>query len=248
VNSDEAPLQIDRLGIPLGWRKGSGDWAGAQAAIDRQESIQVIQEAGSTLWQADLPERHSFRFDALEPGNGFADAPQARVWISPIQRRFAPVSDFPKVQWHPAVLWIGVGCGRGIARSTIELAVQEVCRSSHLAEAAIAGLATIDTKATEAGLLDLCRDRRWALRLFTAEALRTVAVPTPSSAVDRQVGTPSVAEAAALLASGTIGGAEDIDLHASTLRVFKTILRFPDLPGAVAIAIAQADREFVELL
>ena len=139
---------------------------------------------------------------------------------------------------HP-VLWIGIGCQRGTARSTIELAVQEVCRTHDLAEAAIAGLATIETKATEARLLELCRDRGWVLRLFSAEALRTVAVPTPSSAVDRQVGTPSVAEAAALLASLEMGGAEN-----TALCVPKKILRFPDRPGTVTIAIAQADRKF----
>ena len=137
---------------------------------------------------------------------------------------------------HP-VLWIGIGCQRGTARSTIELAVQQVCRAYDLAEATIAGLATIETKATEAGLLELCLDRGWALRLFSAAALRTVLVPTPSSAVDRQVGTPSVAEAAALLASLEMGGVENIDLC-----VPKKILRFPDPLGTVTIAIAQVDR------
>jgi cobalt-precorrin 5A hydrolase / precorrin-3B C17-methyltransferase len=146
------------------------------------------------------------------------------------------------------VLWVGLGYQRGTTRSSIALAVQEVCRTHHLAEAAIAGLATIDTKATDSGLLDLCRDRRWKLRLFTAEALRTVAVPTPSMTIDRRVGTPSVAEAAALLASLGLAIADLRRSGAPTLLVPKTILRFPDLPGAVAIAIAQADRELVELL
>jgi cobalt-precorrin 5A hydrolase/precorrin-3B C17-methyltransferase len=40
------------------------------------------------------------------------------------------------------------------------------------------------------------------LRLFPAETLRSVRVPTPSEAVRSAVGTPSVAEAAALLAAG----------------------------------------------
>jgi cobalt-precorrin 5A hydrolase / precorrin-3B C17-methyltransferase len=128
--------------------------------------------------------------------------------------------------------WVGLGYRQGTARSTIELAVQEVCQAHHLALTSIAGIATIEVKATESGLLDLCRDRGWKLRLFSAEALRSVAVPTPAAAVDRQVGTPSVAEACALLASA-----------AHKLCVPKQILRFPDRSEAVTIAIAQVDRE-----
>lgn len=43
---------------------------------------------------------------------------------------------------------------------------------------------------------------RGCLRLFTPEALRRIRVPAPSSVVEDAVGTPSVAEAAALLAAG----------------------------------------------
>ena len=46
---------------------------------------------------------------------------------------------------------------------------------------------------------------RVPLRTFAADVLATVEVPTPSAVVNGHVGTPSVAEAAALLASG--GGA-----------------------------------------
>lgn len=54
--------EIDVLGTPLGWRQGTGDWAGVRAAIARGDSVQVIQEAGSTLWQAALPAHHPFQF------------------------------------------------------------------------------------------------------------------------------------------------------------------------------------------
>ncbi|MGL4880234.1 MAG: cobalamin biosynthesis central domain-containing protein, partial [Waterburya sp.] len=84
---------IDTFGFTYGWRKGEGDWTGAMAAIARQETVQVIQEAGSTLWQEHLPTNHPFYF-------GFPDSqaeinPQARIWISPTKRKIAPKSDFP---------------------------------------------------------------------------------------------------------------------------------------------------------
>lgn len=246
---------IDLLGVPFGWYRGTGDWTGVSAAVSRGEPVEVIQEAGSILWQAHLPKEHKFHFGfpEWEPGNGDAEtrrhkttdsstqnSSKARIWISPTQRRFSPKSDLPKVQWHPRVLWVGVGCERGTSRQLIETAIQQVCRSNHLAEGAIAGIATIDLKEDEAGLVELCRDRNWPLQTFSADILRSVAVPNPSTVVEAEVGTPSVAEAAALQAA-----------RCQTLLVAKQIFRAPppdqgEVRGgkAVTVAIAQAEQEY----
>nr|WP_242042423.1 precorrin-3B C(17)-methyltransferase [Leptolyngbya sp. FACHB-541] len=260
---------IDVLGIPWGWQRGEGDWTGVSAAIARQEPIQVIQEAGSTLWQSHLPEPHPFQFGFPEYTAEVKEdlpAAKARVWISPIQRKFSSESDLPKVQWHPRVLWIGIGCERGTSRQLIETAIQQVLQANHLAEGAIAGIATIDLKADEVGLVELCRDRHFPLRCFTAEQLRTVQVPTPSAVVEAEVGTPSVSEAAAVLGarSGGLGARDgetgngnlETERSSSTpsppplapnpsLRVSKQIVRAENQPGAVTVAIAQSEQEYI---
>ena len=168
---------------------------GVAAAMKRGETVEVIQEVGSTLWQNSLPEKHYLCWEGenLSPIKG-------RIWISFTQRRFAPESALPKVQWHPRVLWIGIGCKAGTSRELIETAIQNVCRAYHLAEGAIAGIATIDTKVGELGLLELCQARNWLLKTFAADILSSVAVPNPSDVAAKTVGTPSVAEAAALCA------------------------------------------------
>ncbi|MEB3210243.1 MAG: precorrin-3B C(17)-methyltransferase, partial [Leptolyngbyaceae bacterium] len=125
----------------------------------------------------------------------------ARLWISPVQRRFSETEGMPKAQWHPRVLWVGVGCERGTSREVIEYGIQQACRSAHLAEGAIAGIATLDIKADEVGLVELCGDRQWPLRCFSASELNGITVPTPSEVVRQEVGTASVAEAAALMAA-----------------------------------------------
>ncbi|PSN16855.1 precorrin-3B C(17)-methyltransferase, partial [filamentous cyanobacterium CCP5] len=161
---------IDVLGDPFGWHRGSGDWTGVSAAIAHRQPVQIIQEAGSTLWQEHLSADHPFQFGWPEhtaEGQEQRPEPQARVWISPIQRQFAPDSDLPKVQWHPRVLWVGVGCERGSSKTLIESAIQRACRQSHLAMGAIAGIATLDLKAEEPGLVDLCQERGWPLRCFS---------------------------------------------------------------------------------
>jgi cobalt-precorrin 5A hydrolase/precorrin-3B C17-methyltransferase len=115
----------------------------------------------------------------------------------------------------------------------IEAGIEQVCQTYHLAVEAIAGVASLDLKADEAGLVELCQEREWPLRCFTAEELRAVEVPNPSATVEQAVQTPSVAEAAAIQAAG--GG----------LRVTKQVVRLVGQPGAVTVAIAQAEQEYI---
>ncbi|MDY7004395.1 MAG: precorrin-3B C(17)-methyltransferase [Cyanobacteriota bacterium] len=190
---------IDILGKPFGWQRGEGNWNKVSGIVARGETVQVIQEVGSTLWQEHLPENHPFEFGFPEIGDRSVPTPKARIWISFTQRQFAPDSDLPKVQWHPRVLWIGVGCERGTSKKLISTAIQEVFQANHLAEGAIAGIATIDIKADEIGLVEFCQEKNLPLQTFSSELLSCVEVPTPSNIVAQEVGTPSVAEAAAIL-------------------------------------------------
>ena len=202
------------LGVPFGWRRGGGDWTGVSAVVARSESVQVIQEVGSTLWQ----KAYSFK-DSL--------APQAQIYIT--ARMIEPLT-YPYIQWHPRVLWVGIGCERGTPTETIAQAITKVFLEYKLAESAIAGIATIDIKADEVGLLELCQERDLPLITFTKEVLSAVTVPNPSQIVKSEVGTPSVAEAAALSASSS-----------QTLLVTKQIFKSM---GAVTIAIAQSAQEY----
>lgn len=227
---------IDVFGLPFGWQRGTGDWTGVSAAIARQEPVQIIQEAGSTLWQAHLPSHHPFVFEHQEVRE---DKFKARIWISATQRPLSTShSPLPATQWHPRVLWVGIGCERGTPREVIETAIQQVFQANALAEAAIAGIATIDRKADEPGLVEFCGDRNLPLHCFPADALRSIAVPNPSVIVAAEVGTPSVAEAAAMLKTQTSLPTRH------PLLVPKQIIRLAGLPGAVTIAIAQAEQEY----
>ncbi|MFQ4135096.1 precorrin-3B C(17)-methyltransferase [Nodosilinea sp. PGN35] len=221
---------VDVLGRPFGWSKGEGDWTGVSAALAHGKPVEVLQDCGTTLWQDHLPSTHPFVFEA-------ACTPAARLWISPIQRQFAPTSDVPKAQWHPRVLWVGIGCERGTPRLVIEAAIARVCRAGHFAAGAIAGIASLDLKADEVGLVDLCNERHWPLRCFSAEELKAIPVPNPSTVVEAAVQTPSVAEAAAILAATEAAGGK--------LRVAKQVVRVEGQPGAVTVAIAQAEREYI---
>ncbi len=197
---------IDILGNPYGWTKGSGDWTGVSAAIAAQHPVQILQDCGSDLWQHHLPNPHPFQFGFPEfEDRNTVPKPKARVWISTTQRSFSDGADLPKVQWHPRVLHVGIGCERGSAQKLIEYAVEEALKGGHLAKGAIATLNTLNLKADEPGLLAFAEAENLPLQCFTPEQLKDISVPNPSEVVEQAVGTPCVAEASAIF--GAIFGA-----------------------------------------
>ena len=91
----------------------------------------------------------------------------------------------------------GVGCSLGCPPEELLALIAATLPAGELV-----ALATVDRRAAEPCMLAAAEHFGVPLRTFPADALAAVDVPTPSAVVARHVGTPSVAEAAALL-SGT---------------------------------------------
>ncbi|MBL7259111.1 cobalamin biosynthesis protein [Paractinoplanes lichenicola] len=100
---------------------------------------------------------------------------------------------------------VGVGARSSASGDDLRAAVGAALRAAGLTPADVAALATLDRRGADATVRDLASGHGWRLALFTAAELSARAVPTPSSAVTAAVGTPSVAEAAALCAAGPDG-------------------------------------------
>jgi len=100
------------------------------------------------------------------------------------------------VALHPPSLVVGVGASSNAPADAAATLLDAALAG--LARASVAEVATIDRRAGDPVITSL----GLPVRAFPAEALATVDVPTPSEAVRAAVGTPSVAEAAALLAAG----------------------------------------------
>ena len=118
-------------------------------------------------------------------------------------------------------LALGLGCDRGTPEATLRQAIDQALAQAGATRADVAAVASITLKADEAGLLALCRAEGWTPVFHAPEVLARVAVPNPSETVRRHTGTPSVSEAAALLAAGRAD-----EMHA--LVVEKHRLRGPD--------------------
>ncbi len=216
-SSGSGKLALDCFGSSLGWQRGWGNWDGLVKAFAQQEHMVLVQESGATSW------RTTAAAARLQPADPL---PPQRPWLY-VGHRSATGA---MAHWHPPVLWLGLGCERHTHPVVLEAAVEKSLVSAGLAAAAVAGVASLDRKSDEPGLLALCQQRQWPLKVFTADHLAAIAVPNGSPVVARQVGTPSVAEAAALAAAGT----------GARLLAPKTVVRGERASGAATCAVALA--------
>ncbi len=103
------------------------------------------------------------------------------------------------IVYHPHTLTIGVGCERGTSPQEVSDLIESTLKANNLSIQSVAGFASIDLKEDEPAIDALCN-----VRFFSAEELNAFApkLKTPSDYVMAEVGTPGVAEAAALAAAG----------------------------------------------
>jgi cobalt-precorrin 5A hydrolase/precorrin-3B C17-methyltransferase len=109
-----------------------------------------------------------------------------------------------EVVLRPPSLVVGVGASKGAPVEEVLGLVEGVLREAELSAASVAELATVDAKAGEPGLVEAARRLGVPLVTYSAGELAAVDVPNPSDAPLAAVGTPSVAEAAALVRGGEL--------------------------------------------
>ncbi|MEQ8142967.1 precorrin-3B C(17)-methyltransferase [Streptomyces sp. OP7] len=105
---------------------------------------------------------------------------------------------------RPPTLVVGVGASKGAPVEEVLALVEDALREAGLSRASVAELATVDAKSGEPGLVEAARRLGVPLVTYPAGELARVAVPNPSDAPLAAVGTPSVAEAAALVGGGEL--------------------------------------------
>jgi cobalt-precorrin 5A hydrolase/precorrin-3B C17-methyltransferase len=174
---------LDTLGLPV-----EGDLAGVSRAMLDGEPVVLERESP---WP--LP--------ALPPNVGSPAAPGAAVVrVSDRVRETAA----GEVVLRPPSLVVGVGASRGAPVEEVLALVGDTLREAGLSVRSVAGLATVDAKSEEPGIVGAAGRLGVPLVTYTAEELAAVAVPNPSDAPLAALGTPSVAEAAALMGGGEL--------------------------------------------
>ncbi len=199
-------LTVDILGRELGWVLDDPDRNVTRgcAAVVNAAPVLFVQEGGEPSWWPEdraLPEgvRYGVSLDDVDP-NAW------EILLIATDRDLAkshPDHLANAVVYRPRSIVVGVGCDRGTPPDLVQRGIDKLLAEHGLSSKSVKELATIDKKADEPALLALSEDRRWPLRVFSAEELDgQPGIENPSETVKRHVGTRGVAEPAALRAAG----------------------------------------------
>ena len=169
---------LDTLGFPV-----EGDVAGVTRALLDGEPVALDAESAWPLPPLKVSDHGSYVIRvtdrAVEPGER-------------------------EVVLRPPSLVVGVGASKGAPVDEVIGLVESAVRDAGLSLASLAQLATVDAKSDEPGIVGAAERLGVPLVTYSAGELAAVEVPNPSDAPLAAVGTPSVAEAAALVGGGEL--------------------------------------------
>jgi cobalt-precorrin 5A hydrolase/precorrin-3B C17-methyltransferase len=169
---------LDTLGLPV-----EGDVAGVSRALLDGEPVALRAEVSWPLPPLPVAEDGPYTVRVTDRLAG------------PAER---------EVLLRPPSLVVGVGASRGAPVEEVLGLVEEALREAGLSVRSVAELATVDAKAEEPGIVGAAARLGVPVVTYAAEVLAGVEVPNPSDAPLAAVGTPSVAEAAALARGGEL--------------------------------------------
>ena len=179
---------LDEFGADLGFRIEPGsDLATVGAAILSGERVTFTADA-----QWPLP--------PLPPNVVRAEEPASAGPAIIVTDRAGNKADFPEraVVYRPPTLIVGMGASRGVPVGEAGQLIDDTLAYLGVSPLSVRHLATADAKSDEHGLQAAAAERGWRMVTYPADLLAAVPVPNPSEVVRQAVGTPSVAEAAAL--------------------------------------------------
>ena len=99
---------------------------------------------------------------------------------------------------RPPSLVLGIGSSKGVSVEELDELVTTTLARQGLSARSVSMVVTVEAKADERGIVEMCARTGWPLVTHSAEVLAATPVPHPSQHPLDAVGTPSVAEAAAL--------------------------------------------------
>jgi len=220
-STDQSSLNLDAFGNQWGWKRSGNikNWSKLVIKQAKNQEIFCKQLSGNSLWKNSESGKIINQISEKE-----IEKPDSTFHVSIFENH--------ETTWHPPVLWVGIGCERNTSKKLITNSLNNFFESENLSQQSIAGFATIDIKKNEKGILELAKEKNLPIKFFSKEDLSTIIVPNPSNVVQKEIGTPSVAEASSLMAAG----------EESKLLEEKRI--FKDQSGAVTIAVAESKNQY----
>lgn len=127
---------------------------------------------------------------------------------------------------RPKNIVIGIGCNSGTTSNELEAVIGEVLQENNLSFLSISCLATLDKKASEAGLISFAKKYALEIKSFTPDEINALEGIEKSEAAFKATGAKAVAEPSAILASSR-----------------KNLLVAKQKKGNVTVAAAETDTE-----
>jgi len=226
-SNDQNYINLDSFGHQWGWKRSGkkNDWSKLVIRQAKNKKIFCKQLSGNNLWKSSELEGI-----ITQPSQDETEKLNSTFHVSIFKNH--PTS------WHPPTLWIGIGCERNTSKELIEKSLNTFLESNNLSKLSIAGFATIDLKKDEKGIIEIAQDNNLPIKFFSIKNLSKINVPNPSNIVLNEIGTPSVAEAACLLAAG------DGSKLLKEKRIFKNTNFSSNENGAVTFAIAESKNQY----
>ena len=185
-------------------------------------SMKTAKDFAAAILERDLPLKSDLPIRGKLPAGTVQDEEgELGVYIT-----WTKDSPFEKtLRLVPKCLYLGIGCRKGIEAEAVKLAVRKMAEDNSIDLRAVKGIASIDIKKDEKGLLAFAKEMGIEPEFFTAEELKAVEGDfTPSEFVKGVTGVDNVCERAALK-------------NAARLIVKKTAL------NGVTVSVAAADME-----
>jgi len=220
-SNDQSLLNLDAFGNQWGWQRSGNisNWSKLVIKQAKNEEIFCKQLSGNCLWKN-------------SESGAIINQINEREIKKPDSTFHVSIFENHETTWHPPVLWIGIGCERNTSKELIANSLNKLLESRNISKYSIAGFATVDIKKDEKGILELAKEKNLPIKFFSNEDLSTIIVPNPSSVVEKEIGTPSVAEASCLIAAGK---------ESKLLEEKRT---FKNQSGAVTIAVAESKNQY----
>ena len=154
-SNDQSLLNLDAFGNQWGWERSGKikDWSRLVIKQSKNEEIFCKQLSGNKLWKTSESAKNINQIDKKE-----TKKPDSTFYVSIFENH--------ETTWHPPVLWIGIGCERNTTKELIANSLNNLLKSRNLSKYSIAGLATVDIKKDEKGILELAEEKKLTCKVF----------------------------------------------------------------------------------
>ncbi|GGB53664.1 cobalt-precorrin 5A hydrolase [Fictibacillus barbaricus] len=197
-------IPVDLFGKRFGWVWDSAEkLTPVSASVVNEEHVAIVQESGErNWWEYDRPIPENIRlYGSIQEAQ--QHNPDAALIVT--HRNLCKDEEQilkNGVLYRPKVIILGIGCNRGTSAEEIQSVIQETLDELKFSIKSVKGIATIDLKKDEAGLLETVSKYDWSFTSYTPEELNNVTISEPSQTVFSYTGAYGVSEPAARLASG----------------------------------------------